>query len=164
VKETPVGFKYIAQVMLNNGMVIGGEESGGLTIRGHIPEKDGILACLLIAEMVAYEGRSIRETLDDLYRKVGLFLSERINFHLREDEMETLKARLGKDLPTEIAGLRVEKTVDIDGLKFILADGSWLGIRLSGTEPVVRCYIETSSLEKLKNLEQAGKKLIECRR
>ena len=160
VKETPVGFKYIAQVMRQNGMVIGGEESGGLTIQGHIPEKDGILACLLIAEMVAFEGESIGEILDDLYGKVGLFLSDRINFHLKEDEMEDLKAKLKKDLPQEIAGLKVDKTVDLDGLKFILADGSWLGIRLSGTEPVVRLYIEAHEAEKLEKLKEAGKRLI----
>jgi len=160
VKETPVGFKYIAQVMCQNGMVIGGEESGGLTIQGHIPEKDGILACLLIAEMVAFEGKSIGEILDDLYRKVGLFLSERINFHLKEDEIEDLKAKLKKDLPQEIAGLKVDKTVDLDGLKFILADGSWLGIRLSGTEPVVRLYVEAHGAEKLEKLKEAGKRLI----
>ncbi len=160
VKETPVGFKYIAQVMCQNGMVIGGEESGGLTIQGHIPEKDGILACLLIAEMVAFEGKSIGEILDDLYRKVGLFLSERINFHLKEDEIKNLKAKLKKDLPQEIAGLKVDKTVDLDGLKFILADGSWLGIRLSGTEPVVRLYVEADEAEKLKKLKEAGKRLI----
>ncbi len=164
VKETPVGFKYIAQVMRQNGMVIGGEESGGLTIQGHIPEKDGILACLLIAEMVACEGKSIGEILDGLYKKVGLFLSERINFHLKEDEMEDLKAKLKKDLPREIAGLKVEKTVNLDGLKFILADGSWLGIRLSGTEPVVRLYVEAHEDGKLKKLKEAGKRLIECRR
>jgi alpha-D-glucose phosphate-specific phosphoglucomutase len=160
VKETPVGFKYIAQVMRQNGMVIGGEESGGLTIRGHVPEKDGILACLLIAEMVAFEGKSIGKILDDLYRKVGLFLSERINFHLKEDEMEDLKAKLKKDLPQEIAGLKVDKTVNLDGLKFILADGSWLGIRLSGTEPVVRLYVEAQGAEKLEKLKEAGKRLI----
>jgi len=160
VKETPVGFKYIAQMMRQNGMVIGGEESGGLTIQGHIPEKDGILACLLIAEMVAFEGKSIGEILDGLYRKVGLFLSERINFHLKEDEIEDLKAKLKKDLPQEIAGLKVDKTVDLDGLKFILADGSWLGIRLSGTEPVVRLYIEADEAEKLEKLKEAGKRLI----
>jgi len=160
VKETPVGFKYIAQVMRQNGMVIGGEESGGLTIRGHIPEKDGILGCLLIAEMVASEGKSIGEILDDLYRKVGLFLNERINFHLKEDEMEDLKVKLRKYLPREIAGLRVEKIANLDGLKFILADGSWLGIRLSGTEPVVRLYIEAHEAEKLENLKEVGKDLI----
>jgi alpha-D-glucose phosphate-specific phosphoglucomutase len=160
VKETPVGFKYIAQVMRQNGMVIGGEESGGLTIRGHIPEKDGILACLLIAEMVASEGKSIGEILDDLYRKVGLFLSERINFHLREDKMEALKAKFRKDLPKEISGLKVDKIVNLDGFKFIMADGSWLGIRLSGTEPVVRLYIEAHEARKLEKLKEAGKNLI----
>jgi len=160
VKETPVGFKYIAQVMRQNNMVIGGEESGGLTIQGHIPEKDGILACLLIAEMVAFEGKSIGEILDDLYREVGLFLGERINFHLKEDEIENLKAKLKKDLPKEIAGLKVDKIVNLDGLKFILSDRSWLGIRLSGTEPVVRLYVEADEAEKLEKLKEAGKRLI----
>jgi len=160
VKETPVGFKYIAEVMQDSEMVIGGEESGGLTIHGHIPEKDGILACLLIAEMVAFEGKSIGEILADLYKKVGLFLSERINFHLKEDKMEDLKARLGKDLPKKIAGLKVERVVNLDGLKFLLADGSWLGIRLSGTEPVARLYVEAHGTEKLEKLKEAGKELI----
>jgi len=160
VKETPVGFKYIAQVMRQNSMVIGGEESGGLTIRGHVPEKDGILACLLIAEMVACEGKSIKEILDDLYERLGLFLSERINFHLREDEMEKLRVRLRKDLPGKIAGLKVEKIIDLDGLKFMLSDGSWLGIRLSGTEPVVRLYVEAHGKRELNELKEAGEKLV----
>jgi len=161
VKETPVGFKYIAQVMLEDNMVIGGEESGGLTIRGHIPEKDGILACLLIAEMVAFAGKSIGEILDDLHKKVGLFLNERINFHLSEKEMERFKAKLKKSLPQEISGLKVERIVNLDGLKFILADGSWLGIRLSGTEPVVRLYIEAHGEGELERLREAGRRLIE---
>ncbi len=160
VEETPVGFKYIAQVMSQNGMVIGGEESGGLTIQGHVPEKDGILACLLIAEMVAFEGKSMGEILGDLYKKVGLFLSERINFHLEEEEMENLKGKLRKDLPQEIAGGKVEKTVRLDGWKFILADGSWLGIRLSGTEPVVRLYVEAHEDSNFEKLKEAGKRLI----
>ena len=163
VKETPVGFKYIAQVMGEGNMIIGGEESGGLTIGGHVPEKDGILACLLIAEMVAFAGKSIGEILNDLYKNVGVFLSERINFHLREEEMEALKGKLRKDLPEKIAGLKVEEVVNMDGLKFILSDGSWLGIRLSGTEPVVRLYVEAHEKEKLEKLKEAGEKLIRGR-
>jgi len=163
VKETPVGFKYIAQVMAEGNMIIGGEESGGLTIGGHVPEKDGILACLLIAEMVAFAGKSIGEILNDLYKNVGVFLSERINFHLREEEMEALKGKLRKDLPEKIAGLKVEEVVNMDGLKFILSDGSWLGIRLSGTEPVVRLYVEAHEKEKLEKLKEAGKRLIRGR-
>jgi len=160
VRETPVGFKYIAQVMENEEMVIGGEESGGLTILGHVPEKDGILACLLIAEMVACQGKPIGEILDELYKKVGLFLTERINFHLTEDGMENLRGRLRKDLPGEIGGLKVDKIVNLDGLKFILADGNWLGIRLSGTEPVVRLYVEARGEREFERLKEAGKKLV----
>jgi len=163
VKETPVGFKYIAQVMGQGNMIIGGEESGGLTIGGHVPEKDGILACLLIAEMVAFAGESIREILNNLYKKVGVFLSERINFHLKEEEMEILKGKLKKDLPEKIAGGKVDEVVNLDGLKFILSDGSWLGIRLSGTEPVVRLYVEAHEKEKLEKLKEAGEKLIRGR-
>jgi len=144
-------------------MIIGGEESGGLTIGGHVPEKDGILACLLIAEMVAFAGKSIGEILNNLYKKVGVFLSERINFHLKEEEMETLKGKFKKDLPEKIAGLRVDEVINLDGLKFILSDGSWLGIRLSGTEPVVRLYVESHEKEKLEKLKEAGKKLIRGR-
>jgi phosphoglucomutase len=160
VKETPVGFKYIGDILVNEDMVIGGEESGGLTIKGHVPEKDGILACLLIAEMVAVEKKSIKKILKDLYKEVGTFLSDRINLRVDPEIMEKLKTDLKNNPPADIAGLKVKKTVTIDGFKFILEDNSWVGIRLSGTEPVVRVYIDSDTPAKMDKLKKAVSQLI----
>lgn len=160
VRETPVGFKYIAEVMLKENFIVGGEESGGLTIKGHIPDKDGILACLLMAEVRAAARKPLRQCLIDLQKKVGYFYSDRMNFHLPPDRMDRLKDKLASKPPTSIGNFSVKRIVDMDGFKFILRDQSWIGIRLSGTEPVVRCYAESDSPSKLKNLIACGKKLI----
>ncbi len=160
VRETPVGFKYIGDIMTKEEMIIGGEESGGLTIKGHIPEKDGILACLLIAEMVAYEKKSIKEILKNLYKEFGLFLTDRINFRLTTEKMEQLKKRLKENPPSKFGDLKVSELITIDGFKFVLQDTSWVMIRFSGTEPVVRYYIETNSQSKMRKLTEAGKLLV----
>lgn len=156
VYETPVGFKYIGELISEDRLVIGGEESAGLTIKGHVPEKDGILACLLVAEMVAREGKSVTEMLDNLYSEVGTVLTRRVNIHL---EGSGLRDRL-KTLPSSFAGLNVDKVVTIDGTKLVLSDGSWVLIRPSGTEPVVRFYAEAFSQEGLDRLTEAGKSFI----
>lgn len=158
VIETPVGFKYIAEVMQKRDIIIGGEESGGLTIRRHVPEKDGILAGLLMAEMVAMERKTIKEIMHNLYREVGTFLSKRVNLKLTANMAKTLKANLSKDTK-EIEGLKVIKKITIDGTKFLLEDGSWLLFRFSGTEPVVRIYAEANTKRKLNILINAGQKL-----
>ena len=160
VRETPVGFKYIGEILVNEDMIIGGEESGGLTIKGHIPEKDGILACLLMTEMVAVQKKSIKKILENLYKKVGTFLSDRINFRISPERMEQLKEKLKNNPPNEIAGAKVKELITIDGFKFILADNSWVGIRLSGTEPVVRVYVESSSKKKIEKLKKSAGKLV----
>lgn len=156
VYETPVGFKYIGELISEDKLVIGGEESAGLTIKGHVPEKDGILACLLVAEMAAKERKGLTELLNDLYSEVGTVLTRRVNIHL---EGSGLKERL-KTPPSSFAGLNVDKVVTIDGTKLILSDGSWVLIRPSGTEPVVRFYAEAFSVNDLDKLTEAGKKLI----
>jgi len=160
VRETPVGFKYIGNILVKEDLIIGGEESGGLTVHGHVPEKDGILACLLVAEMVAYQKKPLSRILADLYKEVGVFLFERINFHVTTDRMAELKQALKENPPAYIAGIKVRKIVTIDGFKFILEDGSWVGLRLSGTEPVIRYYAEANSQAKLKKLISAGKNLV----
>ncbi|MFH1239160.1 MAG: phosphoglucomutase/phosphomannomutase family protein [bacterium] len=160
VRETPVGFKYISGILVNEDMIIGGEESGGLTIKGHVPEKDGILACLLMAEMVAVRKKNIREILKDLYKEVGTFLSDRINLRVSAEKMEQLKTGLKNNPPAEIAGLKVKTLVTIDGFKFMLEDNSWVGIRLSGTEPVVRVYVDSNSPAKMAKLKKAAEKLV----
>lgn len=159
VIETPVGFKYIGDLISQDRIIIGGEESAGLTIKGHVPEKDGILACFLVAEMVAREGMSVKRLLERLYGEVGTFLTRRENITL-SPELEAGYADKQRLAPGEFAGLRVRETVTVDGSKFILEDGSWLLFRKSGTEPVVRLYGEASSPEKLAAVMAAGKAFI----
>jgi len=160
VRETPVGFKYIGEVMTKEKMIIGGEESGGLTIMGHVPEKDGILACLLAAEMVAVNRKPIKNILREIYSEVGTIMSTRLNFHLPLEKMIGIKEKLAKNPPSEIASLKVTKTVTLDGYKFILENGSWVGLRLSGTEPVVRIYVEADSKKNIDKLAEASKKFL----
>jgi len=145
VYETPVGFKYVGPLLRENKIVIGGEESAGLTIRGHVPEKDGILACLLVAEMIAARQASLSEQLRDLFRRVGVeYWPIRVNLHLSAEVQSRLVERLRQEFK-EFAGRRVARTDRTDGLKLIFADGSWVLMRPSGTEPVVRIYTESSS-------------------
>ena len=162
VRETPVGFKYIGEVMVREGekFIIGGEESGGLTIRGHVPEKDGVLACLLAAEMVALSKKSLKKSLAEIGKLVGPVHSDRINFHLSHEAMDGFRAKMERKHPEKFGGIKVKGTVTLDGFKFILEDGSWVGFRLSGTEPVVRMYVESDSVEKMKKLILSGKKLV----
>jgi alpha-D-glucose phosphate-specific phosphoglucomutase len=159
--EVPVGFKWIGEYMQEHDILIGGEESGGLTVHKHVPEKDGPLACLLMAEMRAVEGRPFKAVLKDLYKKVGLFVVGRANFRLTEERKAALVKQLEQGAPESVAGSKVAKHITLDGHKFVLADGSWLGIRFSGTEPVVRLYLEANSDKRLKQLKEAGSKLIQ---
>ena len=157
--ETPVGFKYIGELISQDKIIIGGEESAGLSIRGHVPEKDGILACFLVAEMVAREGRSLRELLERLYAEVGRYVTKRENITLSPELDKGFADKMGA-IPAAFAGIKVERLITIDGTKCILADGSWVLFRKSGTEPVVRLYGESSSEEKLKALLSAAKVFI----
>ena len=159
VYETPVGFKYIGELINENKIVIGGEESAGLSIKGHYPEKDGILACLLAAEAVAARGASLTEQLKELYGRVGKLESGRVGIRLTPQLMKSLNDKLKED-PREIGGRRVERTNRMDGMKFIFADGSWLLLRPSGTEPVVRIYAESESAKDVEVLLEQGHKFL----
>src|SRR4029077_5656393 len=134
---------------------------GGLTVRGHVPEKDGILACLLMAEIRAVEKKSFRQVLLDLRQQVGPYLSKRVNLHLSEPAMQNVRRRFETLTPNTLDGLSVKKIVRLDGFKFIFQDDSWLGVRLSGTEPVVRLYVEADTPKKLQSLETIGTRLIQ---
>lgn len=162
VKETPVGFKFIGEVMTErpNDFIIGGEESGGLTIRGHVPEKDGIIACLLMAEAVAYHKKTLSAILKDIVKLTGPVVTARENFRLPHETMEKFKQTLKQKTPEKIAGMKIQKVISIDGYKFIIDDDTWIGFRLSGTEPIVRLYAESATKEKLKKLVAAGVKFI----
>jgi len=155
VRETPVGFKYIGEFIRDNQIVLGGEESAGLTVRGHVPDKDGILACLLVAEMVAVEGRSLGELLADLYRRVGEFHTARQNLHLSPQLEAGYSARMAA-LPARLAGRKVEEIVRTDGIKLLLEGEGWVLFRKSGTEPVVRVYAEARSAGELTALTEAA--------
>ncbi|KAB0668192.1 phosphoglucomutase/phosphomannomutase family protein [Oryzomonas sagensis] len=159
VFETPVGFKYIGELISQDKIIIGGEESAGLTIKGHVPEKDGILACFLVAEMVAREGKSIRELLERLYAEVGRFITRRDNLKL-SPQLETEYADKITNLPAEVAGVKVKEVIRIDGTKLLLEDGSWVLFRKSGTEPVVRLYGEAATEARLAEVMAAGRKFI----
>jgi len=154
--ETPVGFKFIGELINENALVLGGEESAGLSIRGHYPEKDGILACLLAAEAVAERKASLGEQLEELYRKTGKLESERIGVKLDKEIAAKLKTKRAED-PKEIAGRRIRGVNRLDGVKFLFEDGSWILMRPSGTEPMVRIYAESESREELNELLEAGK-------
>jgi phosphoglucomutase len=157
--ETPVGFKYIGELIKQDKIAIGGEESAGLSIRHHVPEKDGILAGLLCCEMVARRGKSLGEQLKQLFAEVGSFYSLRENFHLTPEVKEKFTEKLRRE-PRDLLGRKVGEVVRTDGLKLLFADGSWVCYRLSGTEPVVRVYSEAGSSEDLQKLSAAAKQWI----
>lgn len=160
VYETGVGFKYIGDLLVQGKIIFGGEESAGMTMKDHVPEKDGILACLLVAEMVASEKRSIRDMLKRLYKEVGTVLNDRVNIHITEANRAGVNARLSQPI-SELGDLRVKgKKTTADGTKYMLEDDSWVLMRASGTEPVVRVYVEAESEEKVKNLIKAGRAFI----
>jgi alpha-D-glucose phosphate-specific phosphoglucomutase len=155
VRETPVGFKYIGEFIRDDQIVIGGEESAGLTVRGHVPDKDGILACLLVAEMVAVEGKSLQALLADLYRRVGEFHTGRQNLHLSPALEDGYACKMAS-LPAALAGRRVAEVITLDGVKLLLEGGGWVLFRKSGTEPVVRVYAEARSAAALHELTEAA--------
>lgn len=144
VHEVPVGFKYIGAIMEREPVIVGGEESGGLSIQGHVPEKDGILACLLMAELVAAEEKSLGAILKDVNRISGAFFTDRINIHVDPAAKQGLSGRLTQGVKS-VGGLPVEEFITMDGWKFLLPGGEWVAFRASGTEPVFRCYIEAKS-------------------
>ena len=157
--ETPVGFKYIGELIKQDKIAIGGEESAGLSIRHHVPEKDGIIAGLLCCEMVAKRGKPLGEQLRDLFVKVGSCYPIRENFRLTPEVKAKFTEKLRVD-PQNFCGHRVAEVVRKDGLKLVLDDGSWVCYRLSGTEPVVRAYSEAPSEHALQKLSAAAKQWI----
>ena len=157
--ETPVGFKYIGELIMQDKIAIGGEESAGLSIRHHVPEKDGVLAGLLCCEMVARRGKPLGEQLKVLCNQVGSYYPERQNFRLTPEVKEKFTGKLRSD-PKEFCGHKVSEVVRTDGLKLVFEDGSWVCYRLSGTEPVVRVYSEARSERGLEKLSAAAKQWI----
>lgn len=159
VYETPVGFKYIGALMESEPIIVGGEESGGLSVKGHVPEKDGILACLLMAELVAVEKKTLGRILKQIEKQSGEFHTDRINVAIQPEKKEALIAKLGAGLD-RVGPFKVEKFITTDGFKFLLPNNEWVAFRASGTEPVFRCYIEAKSEAQLKRLAKECRKLL----
>lgn len=159
VHETPVGFKYIGALMESEPIIVGGEESGGLSVKGHVPEKDGILACLLMAELVATEKKSLGAILKEIEKVTGPFYTDRINVAIPPEKKAALLAKLGSGLAS-VGPFKVEKFITTDGYKFLLPKGEWVAFRASGTEPLIRCYIEAHSKGNLTKLREACKELL----
>jgi len=146
IHETAVGFKYIGELMRQTQVLIGGEESGGLSIIGHIPEKDGVLADMLVAEAIAYEGKPLSQIVVEVIAEAGgpLF-NHRLDLHLSNDHKAAVISHFKTNPPTAIAGIPVKEIGLKDGVKLYLEGGSWVLLRPSGTEPLMRVYMETTS-------------------
>ena len=158
IHETPVGFNHIADHMMNGNVLIGGEESGGISIRGHIPEGDGILMALLLLEIIADAGVPLAEIVADLQKQFGPTCYARTDFHLeRPVPKKQMVERLSANAPASMGGQTVRDVLTFDGIKFVLADDSWLLIRPSGTEPVLRVYAEGRDGEQVRELLAAGR-------
>jgi phosphoglucomutase len=157
--ETPVGFKYIGELILEDKIALGGEESAGMSMRRHLPEKDGILACLLVAEMVARTGKKLNQLVEEMYAEFGYYYSKRIDLKLTPQLKESLASKLANP-PKQIDGLEVRDVNTTDGVKLIFDKQTWLLFRLSGTEPVARVYAEACSPKDLKHVLDAGKKFV----
>jgi alpha-D-glucose phosphate-specific phosphoglucomutase len=156
VHETPVGFKFIGELLAKGEIVFGGEESAGMSIKGHVPEKDGILAGALVAEMVAFTGKTIQDLLKDLFDRVGVLYSSRQDLTMSKHIQEQIKHVIDRP-PTTFAGMEVTRVNKLDGCKWLFPDGSWYLIRPSGTEPIIRCYGEAKTPARLEEIMQAGR-------
>ncbi|MEM3459474.1 MAG: phosphoglucomutase/phosphomannomutase family protein [Candidatus Bathyarchaeia archaeon] len=160
VYEVPVGFKYVGQYLREKDVVLGGEESGGISFKGHIPDKDGIFTGVKIAEMVAKTGKSLSELLKDLEKEYGVLFNGRSDVSCPDELKQTVMEKLSSNIPNRIAGIEISNVNRMDGLKFLLKDDGWLLIRPSGTEPLFRIYGESTTREKLEEMLEEGKKLV----
>src|SRR6266542_3325437 len=159
--ETPIGFKHIGEIMLDpaNDFLVGGEESGGIGVRGHIPERDGIFNCLLLLEAVLAAGKNPSEIVRDIWREFGEFHFERRDLHVSIESGQKLVSDLRENTPDSLAGYKVVDVATLDGTKLIFEDDSWILFRQSGTEPLLRIYCEATSIEKTMKMIDEGVRL-----
>ena len=160
VHETGVGFKFVAPKMMETDALIGGEESGGYAFRGHVPERDGILANLFFLDFMVRTGLKPSQLLKKLFDIVGEHYYDRIDIVIEQSQKDPILARLKSNPPKKLAGLDVVKTNLSDGFKFMLSDGSWLLIRFSGTESLVRVYSEAGSMAQVKKILEDGRRVV----
>ena len=159
VYETAVGFQYVAPVMVSRAAIIGGEESGGYGFKGHVPERDSVAAALYFLDFMVKTGKTPAQLLEHLYSKVGPHYYRRTDIHFSENERERMLNHMRQNSPETIDGVSVVKRDSTDGFRFILADKTWLLIRFSGTEPVLRVYAESDSMARVERLLELGKGL-----
>jgi len=159
VYETPVGFKYVAPIMIAENALIGGEESGGFGFRGHMPERDGILSGLYFLDLMIKTGKSPSQLIDYLYSQVGRHYFKRIDIEFPEGKRQVITNRIKHNPPESIEGIKVVNLDTQDGFRFILADTTWLLIRFSGTEPVLRLYAESNTRARVERLLELGREL-----
>ncbi len=161
LKTTPIGFKYIGEEILRGGVIMGGEESGGLWSYGNIPERDGMLMGLKLVEICALHKKPIDEIMDHIYDQFGYFAYQRKDYHINDEQKQKLAALLNQQIPRPLKDMGSREVVTIDGYKYIIPDGSWVMIRPSGTESVVRVYAESDSSGNLDRMHYVGKKVID---
>jgi alpha-D-glucose phosphate-specific phosphoglucomutase len=158
VLETPVGFKYVCKAMRCGNVIIGGEESGGLSIKGHIPEKDGLVACLLLIEIQSYLIKNFKrmylsDYMEKIYEEFGLYQNTRLDMEIPLEKKKQILKYFLNFKNKEISGMKVLRIVEKDGVKIIMENGSWVLVRPSGTEPLIRCYIESKDKNYFKFLK-----------
>lgn len=158
--ETPIGFKFICELMLNEDILMGGEESGGIGIKRYMLERDGVLMAMLILEAMAISGKTLSQLVEDVYAITGRMAYRRIDAHFKRDQMPALRERLNGANPSTVGDWSVQSVSALDGRKFLMTDGSWLLMRASGTEPVVRVYAETERDADAEALAAAGERLL----
>lgn len=154
---TKIGFKYIAEIMNNEDVLVGGEESGGLAVKGHIPERDGIWIGLMILEFMAMTGKSLKSLIRDVYDLVGAFAFDRDDLHIKEEQKQAIIEKCKNNPYRSFGSYNVKSLETIDGFKFFLSDDEWVMMRPSGTEPVLRVYAQASSLDKARAILDAAK-------
>jgi alpha-D-glucose phosphate-specific phosphoglucomutase len=159
IYETGVGFKYIAPKMVEVDAMIGGEESGGYAFRGHVPERDGILAGLYMLDMMVKTGKKPSELLAELFDKVGPHYYQRIDSYFDQERKAEIRTNVASAKPERIAGLEVIDIVTVDGHQFVMEDGGWVLVRFSGTEPIIRVYCETTYENRVDQILNDGMKI-----
>ncbi|MDQ3073085.1 MAG: phosphoglucomutase/phosphomannomutase family protein, partial [Bacteroidota bacterium] len=152
---TKIGFKYICGYMIDEDVLVGGEESGGIAVKGHIPERDGVWVALTILEYMVKCRKSLNDLIREIYQKTGSFAMERLDLHINEELKTSVMRAAEKGELTRFDGYRVERTESTDGFKFHLSDDSWVMIRASGTEPVLRIYAEAPNYAEAVNILEA---------
>jgi phosphomannomutase len=160
METVKIGFKYIAEIMIKEDVLLGGEESGGIAIKGHIPERDGIWMGLTIWEFMAKSGKTLNDLINEVYEIVGPFSFERNDLHLKEELKQSILKNCLASNYTAFGEYKIVRTDDLDGFKYFFENGDWLMIRASGTEPVLRTYAESSSREAAFDILNAAKETL----